>query len=43
MLLLPRGPNAIIGCSHPDLCLGLGDSPVEPQFLCLLQGLNVDL
>ena len=43
VLLFPRGPNAIIGCSHPDLWLGVGDSPMGPNFLCLLQGLKVDL
>lgn len=43
MLLFPRGPNATLGCSHPDQCLSSGDSPVEPKFLCLLQGLSVDL
>lgn len=43
MLLFPRGPNATLGCSRPDLYLGLGDSPVGPRFLCLLQGLSVDL
>lgn len=42
VLLFPRGPNAIIGCSHPDLQLGVGDSPMGPNLLCLLQGLKVD-
>lgn len=36
MLLLPRGPNAVIGCSHPDLWLGLGDSTMGPKFVYLL-------
>ena len=36
VLLFSRGPNAIIGCSHPDLWLGLGDSMMGSKFLCLL-------
>ena len=36
MLLLPRGPNAVVGCSHPDLWLGLGDSTMGPKFVYLL-------
>lgn len=41
--LFPRDPPAIIGCSHPDLCLSWRDRPVGPKFLCLFQGLSVDL
>ena len=36
MLLLPRGPNAVVGCSHPDLWLGLGGSTMGPKFVYLL-------
>lgn len=43
VLLFPRGPQNLSVCSHPDLCLGLGDSPVRPKFLCLLMGFNVAL
>lgn len=43
VLLFPRGPQTISVCSHPGLCLGLGDGPVGPKFLCLLMGFNVAL
>ena len=36
MLLFPRGPSAIVGCSHPDLWLGLGGRMRGPKFVCLL-------